>query len=256
MCMFSGPVESVSSTNIFARASQDGRQFLVYSMKFEAARDLAMILPLPVPEGSGEDAVKFIDLSGHTKFFEELDSGFPRNDYAKGLTRGHSFSAAYNTPLRVVDVGAFSASFVPTLADFSRLDAQFKLSPEIWSKLPQYARYGFAVFKLKQTPPTSVDVHPMAFEFPRAFQNLLFFPTVHVHDGRVSLRADFDHTLYAQLSQAPVDWDRSAGLAKLFTNASLNQGIIDPDAFVHRKKLYGVLNNQDVLIADAVPVAV
>ena len=254
--MFSGPVESVSSTNIFARASQDGRQFLVYSMKFEAARDLAMILPLPVPEGSGEDAVKFIDLSANKRFFQELDSGFTTNDYAKGLTRGRALKSVEDAPLRVVDVGAFSASFVPTLADFSRLDEQFKLSPEIWIKLPQYARYGFAVFKLKKTPPTSVDVHPMAFEFPRAFQNLLFFPTVHVHDGRVSLRADFDHMLYAQLGQAPVDWSRSFGLAKLFTNTPLSQGIIDPAAFVHRKKLYGVLNNQDVLIADAVPVAV
>jgi len=46
MCCFSRPVEIVSDTNIFARA--DGaRQYLVYSMKYAARSDLAMVLPLP-----------------------------------------------------------------------------------------------------------------------------------------------------------------------------------------------------------------
>ena len=48
MCCFSQPVVSVSATNIFARAEDNGRQVVVYSMAIEARTELAMILPLPV----------------------------------------------------------------------------------------------------------------------------------------------------------------------------------------------------------------
>jgi hypothetical protein len=41
-------------------------------MQYRAAGELAMILPLPVPPGCGEDAVRFIDLSGHASFFADL----------------------------------------------------------------------------------------------------------------------------------------------------------------------------------------
>ena len=60
MCCFSQKVDVVADTNIFARASKDGRQFLVYSMRFAAAQDLAMILPIPTPKDSPEDAVRQI----------------------------------------------------------------------------------------------------------------------------------------------------------------------------------------------------
>lgn len=77
MCCFSRPVTSVSSTQIFASADGAARQFLVYSMVYQAAEDLAMVLPLPVPAGSPEDAVRFIDLHGYPSFFEDLHAGFP-----------------------------------------------------------------------------------------------------------------------------------------------------------------------------------
>ena len=51
MCCFSRPVPYVSGTKIFARATEDDRQALVYSMSVAAAEELAMILPLPVPPG-------------------------------------------------------------------------------------------------------------------------------------------------------------------------------------------------------------
>src|SRR5689334_19971135 len=76
MCCFSGKVE-VSGTNIFARASKDGRQFLVYSMQFASADDVAMILPIPTPKDSAEDAVKFINLEKYESFFDDLLKGFP-----------------------------------------------------------------------------------------------------------------------------------------------------------------------------------
>src|ERR1700689_2215245 len=50
MCCFSGPVQDVSNTKIFARATH-GAQLLAYQMTFSTTTDLAMILPLPVPKG-------------------------------------------------------------------------------------------------------------------------------------------------------------------------------------------------------------
>jgi hypothetical protein len=76
MCCFSQPVISVSATNIFARAGEDGRQFLVYSMTVNAKNELAMVLPLPVKIGTGEKGVNFIDLSSYPDFFDHLRSGF------------------------------------------------------------------------------------------------------------------------------------------------------------------------------------
>ena len=72
MCCFSRPVQSVSKTNIFARDAVEGRQFLVYSMTLSAKEDLAMILPLPVPEKTPEDAVRFINLKEYDRFFKEM----------------------------------------------------------------------------------------------------------------------------------------------------------------------------------------
>jgi len=40
MCCFSGKVDVVADTNIFVRASKEGRQFIVYSMRFKAGDDL------------------------------------------------------------------------------------------------------------------------------------------------------------------------------------------------------------------------
>ena len=76
MCCFSQPVEVVSDTNIFARGAS-GRQSLVYSMSYAAAADLAMVLPLPVPPGPPEDAVRFINLGRYPGFFDDMRRGFP-----------------------------------------------------------------------------------------------------------------------------------------------------------------------------------
>src|SRR5438309_7231570 len=77
MCCFSRNVKLVADTNIFVRGSGDGRQYLVYSMVLDAREDLAMILPIPVPKDSKENAVRFINLEEYPKFFSELRAGFP-----------------------------------------------------------------------------------------------------------------------------------------------------------------------------------
>jgi hypothetical protein len=245
MCIFSRAAE-VSKTNIFARASKDGRQYLVYAMTVNAPTELAMILPLPVPKDTAEDAVKFINLEKYPEFFAELASGFPQND-AKPGSRGRGKE---NEPesLQLVDVGDFVASFVPSLADFKRLDDAFKLDATVWDKLPQYKSYGFAVFQLKKGKQA---VHPMAFEFPRAKVQELFFPTVHIHDGTVGAKADFDHMLYCQASNGEdiLKWEESTQPAELFLKKLKEaQGIIAGGDHVYRLPMRGKLTNEDVIV--------
>jgi hypothetical protein len=212
MCCFSRPIKHVSSTAIFARMASPGRQLLAYKMELAASSDLAMILPLPVPPGSPEDAVRFLDLSAYPTFFADLDRAFPATFE---LSLGGSFApqpAARGAPLVVHDVGDFVASFVPTLGDFSRLDPRFRLDDAVWRKLPRYADHGFAVFQLRGLqggwlsrllrPERKKTFHPMAFEFPTRFPSHLFYPTVHIHDGEVHPEAFFDHALYAQADVA------------------------------------------------------
>ncbi|MCI0701497.1 MAG: hypothetical protein L0241_10485 [Planctomycetia bacterium] len=244
MCCFSGKVDVVADTNIFARASKDNRQFLVYSMRFKAGEDLAMILPIPTPKDSAEDAVKFINLEKYEDFFDDLVKGFPKPKSAP-----KNGKEANKGGLVVVEVGKFVASFVPKVKDFDRLDKQFRLPEGVWDKLPQYKGFGFAVFKLKKPQKGEQKVHPMAFEFPRADKRILFFPTVHIHDGRVHPKAEFDHSLFCQVAgDPPTRWEETESLAETFMKLKQSQGIIDGNAHVYRKLMHGKFDNKDVLV--------
>lgn len=126
MCCFSGPVKNVGGTRIFARVARGAlRQELAYSMTFSASESLAMILPLPVLPGAGDDA---------------------------------------RPQLTVHKVGHLEASFVPSTSDFDRLDPRFRLPPALWDQLPVQRTYGFVVVKLAASA-SSQNVHPIAFDF-------------------------------------------------------------------------------------------
>jgi hypothetical protein len=242
MCCFSGKVDAVSNTNIFARATKSGSQYLVYSMQFKAGSDLAMILPIPTPKNSAEDAVKFINLEKYAEFFVDLRKGFPA---PKSDSRSPNLPGG--ATLAIVEVGSFVASFVPAVKDFARLDKQFRLPEGVWEKLPQYKDFGFAVFKLKKPEKGEQKVHPMAFEFPREDKDVLFFPTVHIHDGSVPAKAGFDHSLFCQVSgDAPLNWEESPGLADTMVKVKETKGIVDPNAHVYRKRMAGEFENKDV----------
>jgi len=248
MCCFSRPVERVANTHIFARSSKEGRQFLVYSMTLSAKEDLAMILPIPVPKGSKDDAVRFINLEKYPEFFADMLKGFPPPAPAGAETRELTLGAK-TKPLPVVEVGSFEASFVPSIKDFDRLDERFRLPTEVWDKLPQYKDYGFAVFKLKKGAKT---IHPMAFEFPHAKPEKLFFPTVHIHDGKVHATALFDHLLFCQRSQTETDpillWQESTQPARFFMKIDKAQGLLDPDAHCYQRGIHGRTKNEDMLV--------
>ncbi len=251
MCCFSQPVISVSATNIFARAEGNGRQLVVYSMAIEARTELAMILPLPVHRPAGNQDVTFVNLKGYPQFFADLERGFvpPPSQGDHSLNLLAAPAAAALAPLPVVAVGDFEASFVPSTQDFSRLDERFRIADHLWAQLPGYGDFGFAVFKLKAG---AMRVHPMAFSFPRRDPRTVFFPTVHIHDGEVHARAEFDHTLYCQpqadeplLTRA---WEESYAHPASFMQVYRTHGIILPDQHCFKKGLHGQLPNRDTYL--------
>ena len=269
MCMFSGPVEIVADTNIFAR-STNGRQFLVYGMSYAASADLAMVLPLPVPPNPPEDAVRFINLERYPKFFEDLRGGFS----TLSLSRALATLSAGDPKLRVHDVGAFDASFVPRIDDFRRLDERFRIPPDVWRQLAGVSRLRVRRFQAQGEPgrdglPASdgdfsaaprrtargnrrASVHPMAFTFPRRNPELLYFPTVHVHDREVHAEASFDHSLYCQPDPAIDDhlqgWERSLQPVSVFVDIGRSEGIVNPNQCCWRRQLMGKRQNKDALL--------
>jgi hypothetical protein len=245
MCCFSAAV-SASNTSIFARDAGDGRQYLIYSMHAKSAGEVAMVLPLPVPKGVGDDAVTFIDLSDYPLIFKDL---FDMMGFFGDRAAVMAIGGGIPKGLPVHDVGAFEASFVPTIADFSRLDERFRLPAGTWEKLPAYREYGFAVFKLKAG---EHKPHPMAFSFPRADAATIFFPTVHIHDGTVHQHAEFDHLLYAQVGERHIadadQWHESARHAGGSVDIKRTAGTIAGDQHVYCKQMNGKLPNLDTLL--------
>lgn len=245
MCCFSRPVASVSQTRIFARPALAGRQVLVYGMQLDAPEELAMILPLPVGKDAREDALAFVNLEKYPQFFDDLEAGFPQ---PAALSFGIPPRSA--PKLAVVEVGSFVASFVPTIGDFERLDARFRLPPGVWEKIGAYADYGFAVFQLRKG---RARIHPMAFTFPSALGGQLYFPTVHIHDGKVHARAEFDHLLYCQAAQmgraALVEWRASDLPAARFVDVARALKLVLGDRHVYRRGIHGLQKNEDVLLA-------
>jgi hypothetical protein len=251
MCCFTGVVEWVAATKIYARPSAGGRQILVYSMSVDFKDELAMVLPLPVPKNTADGAVKFISLEEYPEFFADMRKGFPQpaSPRAAGGVGGFGGLAAPQPVLEVVKVGSFEASFVPKIADFARLDKRFRLPDGAWEKLPGYEKYGFAVFKLQ---PGKQSIHPMAFDFPRANARQIFFPTVHIHDGEVHDTAEFDHELYFQLADADYSpkrgWTESLVPAGMFMQLKKAPGFFDPELHCYRRILRGKYRNIDTLV--------
>ena len=226
-----------------------------------------MILPLPVIPGRGEHALTFINLSGYEDFFKDLSEAC-EPEFIEPVLFDDDLELELDVApgtiqvLTVHEVGDFEASYVPTMADFSRLDSRFRLPDEIWQKMPDYSDYGFAVFQLKLTlaedfSETENTVHPMAFEFPTRDSDHLYFPTVHVHDGDYHENAGFYHTFYCQRDNARAEFkyqrDLLEGkqplLAQDFSDRSgltVITGIIGP--INQQRKLCRLINAKDCLI--------
>ena len=179
-----------------------------------------------------------------------MQSGFPAL-FSGPVERKPSRPTSSKAAIKVEQVGSFEASFVPSIKDFSRLDERFRLPTEVWDKLPAYKEFGFAVFQLMREKRGAEKVHPMAFEFPRARPKLLFFPTVHIHDGTVHPQAHFDHFLYCQQSAGEnlMMWEESVQPVGMFMKKhEASQGLLDAEEHCYRKILSGDLKNEDILV--------
>lgn len=248
--LFQRPIH-VSWTRIFARMREPGVQALAYSMNLDAAASVAMVLPLPVAIGSGEAALQFIDLSAHSRMFFELQELFEFQPVA-AARGGFQVAEQPRQTLVVHRVGSFVASYVPTRADFDRLDPRFRLPSALFDAVPHYADYGFAVFQLE---PGKSTVHPMAFTFKSRAATQIFFPTVHVHDGRFHQRALFDHALYYQTPRCreqptTVPVGSFEGDAVAWRPAGRDYaGLVVPGQPMVRRTLHGRFPNQDTWIA-------
>lgn len=258
MCCFTGSVH-VEGTRIFARHDAGRRtQVIVYEMAISAENECAMVLPVPIDRDLRE--LKFINLDGYSELFADLDRCFPRP-----VSRSVSTVAlgGPGEPLRVERVGSYDASFVPTVADFSRLDRRFRMADDVWQRLTEVADYAFAVFKLRSGH--GQRLHPMAFRFATREPRRLYFPTLHVHDGAVHSEANFDHALYAQREEGAVmtppdtyaAWARATVMPRDVMKLSgvvrgdLSRGVVVPELLPWKRTMSGTLPNQDTWFAVA-----
>lgn len=112
--------------------------------------------------------------------------------------------------------------------------------------VPAYADHGFAVFQLK---PGDVTIHPMGLVFPTRAPDQLFFPTVHLHDGRFHATAKFDHALYFQHPRHTRQGARSGDdLTSFMRPANSYAELVDPGQLVVRRTLRARLPNTDTWI--------
>jgi hypothetical protein len=259
MCCFSTKTE-VHGTSIFARFLKPGTQGLVYQMRYTAAQPTAMILPLPVGIPAREDSVRFKNLAAYPGFFDDLAKGFPaKRKLGLGRTKSVDVEAAAASTLAVHDVGDYVATFVPRVTDFGRVDPRFVIAKDVWDKIPGYGDYGFAVFQLKEL---SGAPHPIALEFDTRLSQTIFFPTVHIHDGSVHEKDDFDHVLYAQETtfdervgsyDGPDAVDGKTGFVRskeqvsTFADTARSQGLLDGKLLVHKMTMRGTLPNRDTI---------
>jgi hypothetical protein len=259
MCIFSRPVDLVGSTRILVSSMKDGRHATIYQMAYEARADVAMILPVPVRPGIGDDALSFVDLSIYRDFFDELDRCcYPVTERPPGGGGGYGGerSPAPRPKLVVHEVGDFIASYVPSMDEFGRLEECFRLPAAAWETLPDYSSFGFAVFQL-QPGAELRETHPLAYHYPPAKPGELYFPTAHLHEGGpANARARFDHALYAQpYKQHPnlesSSWDFSPILPGRKMDLVKSKGLLSGDRRVGRLLLEGNFPNADLVMGIA-----
>jgi hypothetical protein len=233
MSAFSGSLQQVANTRIFARA-QDGKEYLAYQFDYAADGPIALILPLPTPPDTTAEAVRFIDLSGYPEFFADMEKGFP---YARDVSGANPRRRMYGEK-----TNDYQGTFYPTLESLSSLEEDFRIPDETWKQLVEYNDFGFAVVKIS---PEVHPFYPLALEFPMRTPNLLYFPTLHIRSGEAPEEASFDHDLFCQ---ARAGWLRTYDVAGSFMDVDRAQGVVDAGERVSRMTVQGMHPNSDILV--------
>ena len=91
----------------------------------------------------------------------------------------------------------------------------------------------------------------MAFAFPTALTGQVFFPTLHIHDGKIHDREVFDHTLYMQGEGFDLDtggWQESPKIAVAKVKCGYAHNMVRPEMHVHRNVIRGNMRNGDIIV--------
>lgn len=230
MASFTQPVSGVSGTRIFARVVND-RQFLVFSTSVRATGNLALVLPLPVPPGSGADAVRFHDLSLFPEIFVHLQELF-QNTGAMAVRGSLGRELMENTP--ALESPVEKVSFLPGRKAFETLEPCDRLSAAAWTSRPGWSDFGFVVASLRlgsSAGNEAAHIPPIAVEFPTRRAGEIFFPTI------------ADDTLYLQshsggdaLASAEIPWQEGGSDPNAWL-AEESGGVIAPRQAVYRARL-------------------
>jgi hypothetical protein len=139
---------------------------------------------------------------------------------------------------------------VPTVHDFDRLDPRFRLPPTVWSELPVHD-FGFAVFKLRETARRGRASTRWRCASRPATPARIFFPTIHIHDGKVHDQARFDHALYYQRRDGSHDAGHERpNFPELVTRAAeRSAGVLHREWPLARATLTGRRANTDTWIS-------
>jgi Putative zinc finger in N-recognin (UBR box) len=215
MCIFSGPVESVSKTKILVAPISKETQLTVYAnqVHLNDNNPAAMILPFPNPTGRS-DGVAMVDMTEFKDgFFKLVDRAFPEefswqnSDLESVGARGYSTKS-----LQVFDCGSYQYSVSPTYGDLDRIQSNvFHLDPSVHALLGTHygSGYGFLVCILKK----SGSYSPIAYTSP-IINGKLFVPTRHEHGSshrhqRPWLGHSMREPIYATVNAGELadDWD-------------------------------------------------
>jgi hypothetical protein len=222
------------------------KQFLVYSMNYRVGEDLAMVLPLPVPVGSKEDAVQFIDLHGYGEFFADLQSGFPvaASDKRRPLSRSMP-SHCRQRRSRWFRSAASKRRLCRRSKTLRASMLGFACRTGFGTSCPPTKSRGLRCSSCARMPARCIR---WRLRFLAPIASKLFFPTVHIHDGKVHDTAHFDHSLYCQVGSQygkTTGWEETPQLASAFVKVAATKGIVDGSAHCYRKTILGNQKNQD-----------
>jgi hypothetical protein len=204
MCIFNARVERVRGTNILVAATSDGRQLTVYQNEVALPRrntdgvnEVPQAMILPCPLSAGHD-VELVDLSSVEDLFTHCEKAFPFVVSRIATESRKKISASTQSYIAVQQVGGYSVSIAPTLADLRRIDPSvFKLADNVDALLGKhYAQgFGFVVCKFNE----GKKMHPIGYIHPRADNdpNKLFVPTRHEHGDDHGSEPDWDHKIFS-----------------------------------------------------------
>ena len=178
MCIISGPVKTVSNTQIFVGCNKDrSRQITVYGNEVDnISHSNAMILPVPFPK-----TVELINLSNYKDIFSDCMQDFstPRSAFQNYESDG--LRANSSRSLQVHNVGSYAMSIAHNLADLDRVNSNvFTLHPDCKSVLTKHysdPHWGFIICQLKGG---KQKYHPIAYSHA-TLNGKYFIPTLHHH---------------------------------------------------------------------------